>query len=76
MTEIPEGGLFLPEGGNVNLQIVQREKKVNRGNIIKFTPRELAEICHYFLIESSNTVGKAIDFAKSIGIPFSEINQK
>jgi hypothetical protein len=76
MTEIPEGGLFLPEGGSVNLQVVQREKKVNRGDIIKFTPRELAEICHYFLIESSNTCGTAINFAKSIEIPFSEVDQK
>ena len=72
INEIPEGGLLLSEGGEVKLQFMERDKRINRGMAIKFTPRELAEICYYFLMESGNTCSAAVDFTKSIGIPLED----
>ena len=69
--DMPDEGLLLQQGGIVKLQFIERAKAINRGNIVNFSPRELAEICHYFLMESNSTSSSAIDFAKSIGIPFS-----
>lgn len=71
--DMPDDGLLLREGGTVKLQFIERVKTITKGNIVRFTPRELAEICHYFLMESNSTISAAIDFTKSIGIPFSEI---
>jgi hypothetical protein len=72
---ILEEGLYLPEGGDVMLQFLQRERVFPLGSVVRFSPKELAEICWFFIREAQATCATAAEFAKSRNIPMAGTSQ-
>ena len=69
---ILEEGLYLREGGDVMLQFLERERLFPLGSVVRFSPKELAEICWFFIREAQATCSAAVEFAKSKNIPMSD----
>ena len=68
LNTIPEGGVFLPDGGSVKVQMVERERTFAFGTQVKFSTLDLAEICLFFDRESRLSLTSAIEFAKNSGV--------
>jgi hypothetical protein len=64
-----EGGVLLEKDGKINMEIKERTKTVPLKSIITFTPKELAEICHYVLLVTDEVVKATEDYAIKQGIP-------
>lgn len=61
-------GLYLPEGGTVMAQMVERLRTYERGTPVSLSTRELAEICWFFEREARTAVLSGVEFAKRSGI--------
>lgn len=72
---ILEKGLYLRDGGDVMLQFLERERVFPLGSVVSFSPKELAEICWFFIREAQATCSAAGEFAKSSGIPMSGVSE-
>ncbi|OGA31306.1 MAG: hypothetical protein A3G80_11535 [Betaproteobacteria bacterium RIFCSPLOWO2_12_FULL_62_13b] len=72
LNEIREGGLHLPEGGTVKVHMVERERVFSVGTPLKFSTRDLAEICWFFDQEARSAVASAVEFAKKAGVTVNE----
>jgi hypothetical protein len=70
-----EKGLVLAEGGDIMLQFLERERVFPVGSVVRFSPKELAEICWFFIREAQTTCETAAEFANSKNIPMSEMSQ-
>ena len=68
-------GLYLPEGGDVMLQFLERECVFPVGSVVRFSPQELAEVCWFFIREAQATCVTATDFAKSRNVPMSDTSE-
>lgn len=69
---IPEGGLLLPDGGSVKMQMMERERTFAIGTQVKFSTRDLAEICWFFDREARSALASAVEFAKKSGVTVNE----
>jgi hypothetical protein len=71
-TPIPEGGLYLKDGGKVAIKFVERLRDYKLGEIIEFTPVDINDIC--FLVHESTTeiIASTINYAKELGITNAE----
>jgi hypothetical protein len=69
---IPEGGLLLPEGGSVMMQMMERERTFDFGSQVKFSTLDLAEICWFFDREARSALASAVEFAKKSGVIVNE----
>ena len=65
---IPLEGLYLPEGGVIKAQFMERRRDFNHGEHVVFSTRDLAEICWFYLQEAQATLSTAIDYAKKSGV--------
>lgn len=59
----------LKKGGDVLMGIVEKEKSFDLGEVIHLDPKELLELCNYILICTEKVAKKAIEFARSKGVP-------
>jgi len=69
---IPEGGLLLPDGGSVMMQMMERERTFAIGSQVKFSTLDLAEICWFFDREAHSPLASAVEFAKKSGVTVNE----
>lgn len=70
--DLPNGGLYLPEGGDVNMRMVERERQFEIGQLVKLSARDLAEVCWFILREAQATISSAVEFAKAAGVAVKE----
>lgn len=66
----PDSGVVLqapPGGGAIRIKGVERTLKVDRGDLIRLSPKDLAEICHFIVISSKDVCESTAQYAKSIG---------
>lgn len=66
--DFPEEGLYLPDGGSVMLQFVERERLFDVGDLLKLSTKDLAEICWFFQDQARSAVNSATEYLKSVGI--------
>jgi hypothetical protein len=66
---VPEGGVHLPEGGHVKVKISERSRVFAMKSVVSFSPRELAEICHFVLRMTGDVIQSAETYAKNSGVP-------
>ena len=72
LNEIPEGGLLLPDGGSVKMQMMERKRIFAIGSPLKLSTRDLAEICWFFDREARAALASAVGFAKKSGVTVNE----
>ena len=72
LNAIPEGGLLLPDGGSVMMQMMERERTFAIDSQVKFSTLDLAEICWFFDREARSAIASAIEFAKKSGVTVNE----
>lgn len=66
---MPEGGVLLTEGSKVMAAFLERTKIFPIRSLVTFSPRDLAEICH-FTLDQTNEVIRAVEkHARNSGIP-------
>lgn len=68
LENIPDGGLYLPDGGNVMLQFDERERQFPLGELLKLSTKDLAEICWFFQQQAISTISSTTDYLKSAGV--------
>lgn len=68
---VPKEGIFLPEGGRVKVKLLERLKTFPLRTLVTFSPRDLAEICHFVLLSTGEIIGSAEAYARREGIPMS-----
>lgn len=68
LSEIPEGGLLLKNGGAVKVQFVERSRSFNKGDILSLSTRDLAEICWFLADEAKTIIQSAIAYANANGV--------
>ncbi|WP_293575818.1 hypothetical protein [Phaeobacter sp.] len=72
LTEIPEGGVLLENGGQVKAQVVERSRSFEKGALLSLSPRDLAEVC-WFLTEAAKEITRTtIEFAQANGATVEE----
>jgi hypothetical protein len=67
-TEAPPDGIFLPEGGRVGLQFVERVRTFMLGSRVILSTRDLAEICWFYTREARFIIQRVLDFSATVGI--------
>lgn len=72
LMEIPAEGLLVKDGGTVCVQFVERLKYFDLRSLVRFTTRELAEICWFFQREAHSALMSAVEYAKANGIHIEE----
>jgi hypothetical protein len=75
LNEISTGGLLLPKGGSVKMQMMERTRSFTAGSQLKFSTRDLAEICWFFDREARATLSKAVEFAIKSGVTIKKKDQ-
>ncbi|MDP2604181.1 MAG: hypothetical protein Q8S00_16545 [Deltaproteobacteria bacterium] len=68
LMDIPVDGLLVKDGGTVCVQFVELIKHFERGSLVRFSTRELAEICWFFQREAHSALMSAVEYAKNNGI--------
>jgi len=68
LMNIPPEGVFVKDGGTVCMQFVERVKHFELHSLVRFTTRELGEICWFFQQEAQSTLMSAVEYAKVSGI--------
>jgi len=71
---MPEGGIYLKDGGTVGLKVLERLREYKLGDIIEFTPMDINEICFLVNQVSSEIIVSTINYAKELGIKITEKN--
>lgn len=65
---IPSEGIRLESEGHIITEYVKRSLTFERGNQVIFSPKELSEICHFFLVSSQELTNLSIAYGRGIGI--------
>jgi len=65
---VPEGGVFLPDGGQIMLKGSERIMAFPLHNLVTFSPRDLAEICNLVLSATTEIIVSAQTYATNNGI--------
>lgn len=68
MPPMQEKGVFLKEGGSVNIKIKDRIVEYNLGEILNLSPNDLGEICFLVHLTTVDIVKSALAYSKKIGI--------
>jgi hypothetical protein len=68
LNETPEEGIFLPQGGTVNMQFVERKRTFGLGTKLALSTRDLAEICWFYEREAKSAFTSALSFAEKAGV--------
>jgi hypothetical protein len=66
---VPEGGVILSEGSKIMAAFPERTKIFPLGSLVTFSPRELAEICHFTLNQTNEVICAIEEYARNSGIP-------
>jgi hypothetical protein len=66
--EIPEGGVLLPEGASLMVQLVERKRAFSLGAKLVLSTGDLAEICMFYDHEARDAIKSVIRFAESLGV--------
>ena len=66
--EAPPDGIYLPEGGTVSVQFVERVRTFKLGEKLILSTRDLAEICWFYEREARSLIRSALDFSATMGI--------
>lgn len=75
VTNMPKEGIPTPNGGHIESHYVIRKKSFTKGEYIKFSPRQLAEICWFINQTAIQISNSAVEFACSIGIEIRNRNE-
>jgi len=70
--DVPEEGIFLPEGGKLVVTNIEKEKTYNIGEIVKIDANMLSEICWYMLNEAYSIFDRTINYMKASGIKIND----
>lgn len=65
---MPDVGVSLSEGSKIIAEVLDRTRTFPLNSIVTFSPRELAEICNYTLIETNEVLLSTEKYAKKSGI--------
>jgi len=63
-----EEGIYLRDGGKLKLKTVERSRRFAVGDLVKFSTKDLAEICWFVLREAQATITSAVEYAKNKGV--------
>jgi hypothetical protein len=66
--DAPPDGIYLPEGGRVGLQFVERVRTFTLGTKLLLSTPDLAEICWFYTREAQSIIRSVLDFAATVGI--------
>ena len=72
---IPEGGIYLKDGGTVGLKVLEHLRDYKLDEIIEFTPMDINEICFLVNEATNEIVAATINYAKELGIKIIDKNQ-
>lgn len=61
-------GIPLKDGGTIIMKWVEKKREVNIGKIIKFSPKDLAEICFLVMLATEDICKSVRDYISKIGI--------
>jgi hypothetical protein len=67
--------IYLSDGGTVKLRFPERSESFQRGSYLKLSHGALAEICYFVHNSTVEILASAIQYTKSISIPFKEKEQ-
>lgn len=67
VNEIPEGGFIVEEGGTLKIAPVKRMRSFGDGTMLSFSPRDLAEICWFYVREARAITASAVAYAEANG---------
>jgi len=73
--DLPEGGLSLPNGGNLIVTKVEREITFKINSSIQISANALSEICWYMLNEAYSVFSETIEFMKNSGIKVNDYRE-
>ena len=74
--QIPEGGIYLKDGGTICLRVVEKEREFQLGEVIKLNPNDLYEICLLVTLATEDILKSTFDFLKSTGIEIKQTEIK
>jgi len=63
LLNIPKGGVELPEGSKGIEAFPERIRNFTLGTLVNFSPRDLAEICRFTLIQSNEVIKATEEYA-------------
>jgi len=64
----PKEGVFLEEGANVKVQVIERETEYRIGEVIALSPNDLGEICLLFNLATNDIAKSALEYARKMGV--------
>jgi len=73
---LPKEGVFLKDGGNMVLHVVDRVVEYKVGDIIRLSPSELSDICLLVHLATDEIIGSTYEYAKRIGIDIRVENKR
>ncbi len=62
-----EDPVLFKQGASIYLRITERKVATKLGEVIRLSPRQLAEICHFLIIATDQVVKGAAEYAASLG---------
>jgi len=62
-------------GGTLRVRMAKRELRFPVGKVIKIPPKDLAEMCFFFIVEAKEIFNSSLDYPKRMGIPVKESKQ-
>lgn len=69
IVDIPiNSGVRVKTNESIGIRFTERKKTFKQGDLIKLSPRDLAEICNTILIACKEISKSAMDYAQSLGI--------
>lgn len=68
LMDIPPEGVLIKDGGTACIQFVERANYFELNALVRFTTRELAEICWFFQQEAHGALMSAAEYAKASGL--------
>lgn len=71
-----EKGRVETEGGDIMMQFVERERVFPLRSVVRFSSKDLAEICWFFIREAQATCATAVDFSKAHNLSKPETPQE
>ena len=61
-------GIYLPNGGTVKIQFVERKRTFSLGAKLTLSTRDLAEICWFYTREAKSAITSAVAFSRKLGV--------
>jgi len=68
MPPFPKEGVFLEEGANVKVQVIERETEYRIGEVVNLSPNDLSEICLLFNLATNDIAKSALEYARKMGV--------